>query len=452
MRISTLASMVAAGVAAVTAVLALWMKLADKQRDLLARLSVWSAVAAGVGFVAVVGGKLAEGRAARVRHDAQWRATVGQLLRECPDGALPRLSALSNAVLGATPTRCTAEELAPYVPRPGTDRRLADLLTRVGPPFEFVVVVGASKAGKSRTAAHAARQAWDGRDLQVLLPMDGEALAKLMRLEPPLPLAVPTPVWLDDLTAADLSHLTSDVLDAVGRRGWLVATMTEERWNQICNSSGDITRTARVALGRAVRVPLDFELTESELTEARRLYPAETMTASIAETLVGAQWLLDKYRAGRSDQPAGCAVVQAAVDARRAGLSRPIPAEYLLRLFPLYLRRIRIDLEPTTALFEEGLAWAKQPVASQVALIAGTPAGYQVFDYIVATDDGQEGHPPRPVLGSLWTELVSVVHPIDAYDIGVVAYLRDNRQAAIAAMRKRKVSTFSGRVVQGFVD
>ncbi|GAA5177275.1 hypothetical protein GCM10023322_01620 [Rugosimonospora acidiphila] len=413
------------------------MKLADKQHHLLVVLSIWSAVLAGVGFVAAAAGRMADLRAGRVRQDAQWRLTVRGLLQECPNGMPPRLSALSDAALGTTETRYTRAGNDPYVHRPDTDRQLAQLFAAGGPPFGLVIVVGASKAGKSRTAAHAARAALSQVDPPVLLPRNGEALAALMRLDQPIRLLVPTLVWLDDLTATDLSHLTGEVLDIVARHGWLVATMTEDRWNAIRNSSGDVAATARAALGRATKVELGFELNETEAAEAHRLYPGERVTASIGETLVGGQWLMDRYRAGRTEQPAGYALVQAAVDARRIGLSRPISASELQRLFPLYLRRVRIDLDPTTALFNEGLTWAKQPVASQVALVTATSdGGFEVLDYVLAVEDGQDNNSARSIPEQTWAEVIDAVPATDAYDIGIAAYLKGNLRSAVAAMCK----------------
>lgn len=66
---------------------------------------------------------------------------------------LPRLSQLSDDVLGATPTRYTMAGDAPYVPRPDHDAAIRGLLAAPGPPYPFVVVWGDTKSGKSRTLA-----------------------------------------------------------------------------------------------------------------------------------------------------------------------------------------------------------------------------------------------------------------------------------------------------------
>jgi hypothetical protein len=429
-RSSLIAGIVVLAVSAATAAAALWIRVADKQQQqgLFLRLIIISAVLAGVGFAAAALAKIADLRAVRARHDQNWHATVRSSLLKLPDGVLPRLSELDDAELGVTATRYTGAD-APYVHRPVADARLAELLAASGPPYPFVVIVGSSKAGKSRTAARAMREVWGEQGPPVLLPRDGEALAALMRLQPPVPLTPPTAVWLDDLTAADLSHLNGEVLDAVARSGCLVTTMTAERWDEVKNG-GEIATTALTALYRAQPVRLSFEMTEAETAEARRLYPDEVITASIAETLVGGPVLLDKYRAGRDQQPAGCAVVRAAVDARRCGLVRPLKRAELSRLFPLYLAGIRGDLEATPALFDEGLAWAARPVASQVALVTRNGDGWTILDYVVKADDGKNQHPSRPVLAQLWTELPDLAEPRDGVNIGIRAFLSGHLDAA----------------------
>jgi tetratricopeptide (TPR) repeat protein len=438
-RLSTLAGVVTLAVAALTAIGALWMRLADKQHRLTVQLVVGSVVLAVVGFLSAAVGRVAELREKRARQVADWQATVRRLIREFPDGRLPPLSTLPDEAMGPTPTRYTLEGHAPYVKRPTADDRLTALLGASGPPFPFVVVVGRSKAGKSRTAVQAARSLWASQDPVVVVPENGEALAVLMRLDPPLQLEPGSGVvWLDDLTAADLVHLSSDVLDAVTQKAPLIATMTDERWDQVRNSSGDVAATAQLALQRALPMPLRFELTEAEKAEASLLYPQEQVAASIAETLVAGEQLVDKYRAGSETEPTGHAIVQAAVDARRAGLYRPVTDAELRNLYPLYLRRLRIDLDPTDVLFAQGLSWAKKPIASQVALLrpATRSDGWDVLDYVVAVEDGQGGHQPRPVLDQMWQALIAAVTADDAFDIGLGAHLRNNVDATTAAFRK----------------
>lgn len=253
------------------------------------------------------------------------------LLRECcRDGRLPRLSELPDEILGPTPTIYTKAGRAPYVDRPAADATLRSLLEVKNPPFPYVIVVGPSKAGKSRTALEAARKAL--KDAPTILPLHGIALAKFSRLDPPIALGdLPALVWMDDITVADLDHFTGDVLDSLRGRCILLGTMRDRSWDEIYYADSEITAVSRAALRRARKCELPFELTPAERVQAAILYPTEALSlecpapASIAETLVGGERLWSRYCAGREACPAGHAIVQAAVDWQRGGLVRPCP-------------------------------------------------------------------------------------------------------------------------------
>jgi hypothetical protein len=135
-------------------------------------------------------------------------------------------------------------------------------------PFLFVVVVGPSKAGKSRTALEAARSTLN--DHPVIVPRHGQALAALIQLNPPPWKGVaPALVWLDDITVADLDHLTSDVLDELETGAVVLATKREQAWDEIYFAGSDITTASRSALRRAIKLELQFELTDVERIQAR---------------------------------------------------------------------------------------------------------------------------------------------------------------------------------------
>ncbi|MFC5818443.1 tetratricopeptide repeat protein [Nonomuraea harbinensis] len=360
-------------------------------------------------------------------------------------GELPRLGQLSATDFGVTPTQYTTSGRDPYVPREPDDAQIRDALSAPGPPYPFVLVWGNTKAGKSRITAEAIRAVFP-EDTVVLLPASGAALAELALSEDALPSGEgPAVVHLDDITVADLEVLTPAVLDAVARQAVLVATMTAGRRGQILKSGTDSTRVARTALSRAHRDGQGHELvfrppTDAEREQAEALYPGETFRGSIAETLVGAIELFAKYKAGPDDDPAGCAIVQAAVDCRRAGLTRPVTDAELSRLFALYLPVIRAGVPATPDTFQQGLrTWAAVPVSSQVALLTADTgdgeAGWTALDHIVSADEGA-----RPIHPGLWPELISIVDPSDARAIMYGAENRGEREHAIAAGRKAATS------------
>ncbi|MEV8635740.1 tetratricopeptide repeat protein, partial [Streptosporangium sp. NPDC051023] len=361
--------------------------------------------------------------------------------------------------LGATPTRYTRSGNAPYVSRTPDDEQIRTALTAPGPPFPFVLVWGPTKAGKSRTLAEALHAALPART-QVLLPADGQALAELTRLGLPFSSDGPALVYLDDLTVADLEALTAAVLDTIAERAVFAATMTATRRSQILASGGDITHTARAALARTHNNGEGHELafralTPEEHAQATALYPGEAFRGSIAETLVGGTELIAKYRAGQDVSPAGYAIVQAAIDARRAGLPRPLTDAELTRLFAVYLPRVRAGMPATTSAYRNGLyQWAAVPIASQVALLTpapesasrtDTPAphpGWEVLDHLLSADEGALADcPARPIPEELWAELIDVATPADAHAITYAAYERKQLSHAITAARKAITSS-----------
>jgi len=397
-----------------------------------------------------VAGRMVDQRDGAAEQERKRRNDADHLLVQGSTRRLPRLSDLADDVLGVTPTRYSIEGDAPYVARPEADEKIRSLLAAPGPPYPFVIVWGTTKAGKSRTLAEALRAAFT-HDPAVVVPRDGRALAAFARLEMDrLVDHQPVVVVLDDLDPAGLEMLTADVLAEV--RSWAViaATMTAQRRADVLASGGEVGAVARAALASTSG---EYELpsgppTGAEKDEAERLYPAEVFDGSIAETLVGARELIARYKGSYDTNPAGCAVVRAAIDIRRAGLSRPVTGPELRRLFPLYLRSVRVGLAPSEELFAVGIEWATRPVASQVALLRLASPGWEpnawtVFDHAVTADEGQDGE-RRPIPAETWAELVEMLPIDDVLDVGFTALMARNRASAGAsatvALRKAVAS------------
>jgi TolA-binding protein len=367
---------------------------------------------------------------------------IDWLLSRGSSAGLPRLSELGDDLLGATPTRYSIEGNAPYVPRPTDDEAIRRMLRQPGPAYPFVIVWGTTKAGKSRTLAEALRATFGG-DVVVVLARDGRALAELARLGVrELVDHRPAIVVLDDLDPARLEALTAEVLDLI--RGWAViaATMTAQRRADVLTTGSDVGTVARAALAAASG---EYELpaeppTGKEKDQAVRLYPRERFDGSVAETLVGARELIGRYKASHDTNPVGCALVRAAIDVRRAGITRPVTETELWRLFAFYLSSIRTGMLPTTEHFTSGIEWATQPVASQVALLrqASSPhdmPAWIIFDHAVTADEGQ-GSYHRPIPDAIWPELIDMIPARDAFPVGMAAYACGVISAAIAAFRK----------------
>jgi tetratricopeptide (TPR) repeat protein len=364
--------------------------------------------------------------------------------------ALPRLSQLADDILGATPTRYTMAGDAPYVARPEHDAAISALLAAAAPPYPFVIVWGDTKSGKSRTLAEALRAVFprESRDPVVVVPKSGAALAELSRLG----LAVhdegfPALVVLDDLDAADLESLTPDVLDRVTSWAVIACTMTARRRSDVLKTGSEVGATARSAVehrSQQYELPSDPPAGASK-AEAERLYPGESFDGSIAETLVGGRELIGRYKASHDENPAGCAVLRAAIDCRRCGLSRPVTEAELRSLFPSYLRAVRVDIPATDDVFIRGVNWAAVPVASQVALLRRAnpgqePPAWTVLDHVVAADDGDGDQSPRQIPASTWADLIATISTEDAFSAGFAAYSRGVISAAISAFEKAAAS------------
>jgi tetratricopeptide (TPR) repeat protein len=379
----------------------------------------------------------------RRRIRQQRRAEINELLRvKSPYSALPRLSEISDEAFGVALNKYGDRTDAPYVQRPVADREVDVVLSKPGPPYPFLLVVGEALSGKTRTTLEAVRSAFGGRNPAVIVPKNGRSLVELTRVRP-LPAIDPAPaiVWLDDIDGPLLDHLAWPVIDEITRWALIVATIPLRRYQQLRRGGSDVATTAHMALSRAEVVQLEHALTDDELAQARWRYPSEEFKRSVGEALVGAPDLVSKYRIGGQANAPGTALVQAMVDWRRAGLNWPIPDYELRRLFPLYLRAIDANVTPDAEQFTRGMDWATEPISMLEGLVhpvgsgTGKSAGWASLDYLVAVDDGMGDLEARPVPGFAWRELLAMAGPPDAFGIAVSAYLRGDHEAASNGFR-----------------
>jgi hypothetical protein len=375
-------------------------------------------------------------RSTDVAEGRKWVERVKQLLAVWPaeDGSLRRLSSLSPYRLGVSSSRYGDKDQRgndPYVRRDRADTELDQALGKQS----FVLVVGDSKAGKSRTAYEAARRLTvngQPHDPRVVVPQGAAALGPLLDLDPPLELnPAPALVWLDDLTEGELGGLTSALLDRLENgQVRILGTITAQRYDRIEASDSEIGRTARQALSRATVIRLNSQLTATEQADAEAAYPAETFQAGIGEQLVAASALVTRYdNAHDRVEPHGWAVVQAAIDWVRMDIGRPIRRSELTRLYPAYLRLISPTTEPKTDL-TESLAWAQKPIGSRIALLQPVPdatddeTSYLPFDYLVALADGQRDRDAQPILDQTWTQIPRLTTLEECLRAGLSAYYR----------------------------
>jgi tetratricopeptide (TPR) repeat protein len=311
---------------------------------------------------------------------------------------------------------------------------------------QFVLVTGASKAGKSRTAFEAARSMQP--EPIMMVPVSPRALPKLLELGLPMNRSHPIVLWLDDLDRylvdPGISRTLFDDLGKNGSHVAVLATMTLTAYDRFRSGEGEIDRSAREVLhlfGTEITLPTDLSPAERE--EAVSLYPRQRFIAGIGEHFAAAHELIDRFKAALEVRRHGFAVAVAALDWRRAGLPRPIMEAELRELYALCLKRFHPLLEANDKDYQDGLAWAREPLESRAALLMPSTdegiEGFEIFDYVRDWADGAGSDVDqrlRAVPESAWRFVIDRAVPAEASTIGLAAYARGNLDAAENAWTK----------------
>jgi tetratricopeptide (TPR) repeat protein len=447
--------------------------------------------------------------AAEAASKLQRVAVVDKLLAGVdPDGQLP---AIGNEALpiyarwvGVARSRYAAVGAAPYIPRPTTDRELDDALGLALDGSErdrLLLVVGPSKAGKTRSALEGLRRHNQLCRAPLLAPRPG-SLADLARLDPPLPIGEePAVLWLDDLERylTGQGRLTPELLNQLRRiypKLVTVATIRTDRYQSLMNLprrgplsisraeatsdrplpvavvDGDAsaivpTRTSAavadttpggvaattggllanpearelVEQAQVIHMPLDFA-SDAERDEATRRYPSEDFRRGPGEQLAAA-WEHDTlYRTCPDADPICWAVIQAAIDWRRAGLICPIGEQTLRRLARHYLPAQGPLAFPSPERLGAAIAEAqKLPTESSIKALqqaAEQPeAAYIAFDYLVDCADGRNEAPARPIPDTIWKALATDLAPVEELlALGGTADTRIKDTATVTDVRR----------------
>jgi uncharacterized protein len=384
---------------------------------------------------------------------ARRQQRLAELFRFWTPGG-PRVRDLIDPVaLGVTPAAAlndAAEQVAEAGIPPPYVRRTADAaLDRALESAPFVVLVGGSKAGKSRSAFEALRRHFAGRVL--LAPASKASFPALLELGVPLPAVV----WLDELdqylgTDGLSVHMLERLLDAGSGALTLIGTIRARRYARFQEYEGDTlpqgdTLPERMVLQRAAVIKMELRLDADERARvvgqgANPRIAAALMQLDrygLAEYLAAGPALLDRWLTGRSVEvcPVGVAIVQTAIDWRRAGCYQPIPLPVLESVYPLYLDDFVLTHRKAEA-FTEGLAWATNRIFATAALLEETTAGYVAFDYLV---DYVERQDPShfPIADEMWqSALEATANSPEALNVAAAAYDTDREDIEERALRQ----------------
>lgn len=297
----------------------------------------------------------------------------------------------------------------------------------------FVLLVGESTAGKSRAAFELIRG--ELAEYRVVQPSRRDAVQASAELATATPGSI---LWLDDLerflgSAGLTSAAVRMVLNAAGKTRYIVATMRSEEYAKFSGRTAfglegparDALRQGWDVLRIATRIEVARDWSPGEIANARQMQHDPRLAEAVrhadqygvAEYIAAAPQLLAEWRDAWAPgtHPRAAAMVLAAIDARRAGVHRPLPLSTLLQLHEPYLeRRGGERLRPEGG--EEAIAWATTPLYATSSLLAPTGDGFVAFDYLIDAVD--KDRIPAASLDAL----IAFATPGEALDIGQLAW------------------------------
>lgn len=263
----------------------------------------------------------------------------------------------------------------------------------------FVVVVGPSASGKTRSAYEAVRAKLSG--WRMIIPPTAGDLDELLLSGIPLDRSV---IWLDELTR----YLDSGALSLRAIRKILaeqsgpllvVGTMWPADFDRFCvppvgGYALDLNADAAAILRLATRFDLATAFTEPEYRRAATIGERDprvreaierSADAAIPSCLACAPELIRRWE--QPSDPVGAAVITAAVEARLCGHPAVIPSGLLRSLAAEYLTSMQ-RATATAGWFDSALQWALRPVRGDVAPLTpmarrvGEIDGYQASDIL----------------------------------------------------------------------
>jgi hypothetical protein len=306
-------------------------------------------------------------------------------------------------------------------------RQLIEEGTRCGC---FVVLVGGSSTGKTRSLYEAVRQV--AGDWGLVQPSDTGDIYRLLEDSDR-----PSVVWLDELTRffGSAPELTKTQLARLRRNGHIVVgTLWFEDY-----TASQTSRVERAVLEFAEMIDVPRYLDVNECERARKLASTDSSIRAALDS--GDDGMTQVLAAGpellrlwEHAPPYARAAIAAAADARRLGILAPLSRELLLEAMAGYLGE-GDRVAPPDGWWQVVTSYAERPIneTTVAALIQvagrepGTLAGYRAADYLAQHLRSQRRFQCPPE--SFWTALIDRLNSVED--------IRRLRDAAAARMRYR---------------
>ena len=349
----------------------------------------------------------------------------------------PRLLGVHAAIrVPGTPDEAPPE----YVPRDvdaaefGVRAKVEAAARRGG----FVLLVGGSSVGKTRTAVEAVKALLP--DWQLVHPPGPAEVAALAQAPPPQ-----TVVWLDELqryldgerglTGAVVRALLNTPSPVV-----IISTLWPDRYvayTTMPTADGADPRARErevLELAAVIRISAEFSLAEKDRARAAAARDPRLAAAvkaagyGLTQTLAAAPQLVARWQDAQEADPYAWAVLTAALDVARLGARAPLVVGLLRAAAPGYCTSTQ-QAEAPDNWFEQALAYATQKLHGAATALApagtgmGRVAGYTAADYLIqhATRARRSARPPA----STWDAILS--HVRDPADAARLAYSAERR-------------------------
>lgn len=397
-------------------------------------LSVIAACIAGIATVLLTGGSFGLAGAAAAIFGVVLAVTLGAVLHAVAGRRLRTLAFVwSDTATDAEPVadfsvrswraRGPSSVLPPFV-----ERNVMPALRQGLSEKRFAILIGSRTSGKSRLIFELMK----GQPQTVLvsrLLFAGGQFDPLLRL-----MTDHHGYWGSDghqtLVMRSLtSRLLSGTIDREFMREWLdrhpnvsvVATFNDNDLQKITEAGEEGSEAFEELKKEAAVVTLSGELEGQELEIARQLYPGfgDEMLRFLPRYLCSASSLEERFvESAESRHALGHAIVCAAADWARAGISRPAPRSFLEATAHQYLApEQRGD-------FESEMSWAVESLVGAGSLLYrvaenGVEVGFEADGIVRDLRDQDESGRLDPCLPeflweAIWTELVAAAEKSDS--------------------------------------
>jgi hypothetical protein len=285
----------------------------------------------------------------------------------------------------------------------------------------FVLLVGGSSVGKTRSAFEAVRDLLP--DWQLAHPAGPVQATALAQAAP----ASPTVVWLDELQRyLDGEHgLTGSTVHALlsaPEPMVIIGTLWPDLYGRYTRprvpGGADPRGREREVLELASVIHVGPQFSPSEQEEARAAAARDRRLAvalqsagyGLTQTLAAAPQLVALWEGARTDEPYGWAVLTAALDAARLGARAPLSTDFLRAAAPGYCTSQQ-QAEAPQDWFGQAMAHVTGKLHGAACALApagagmGQVAGYAPADYLVQYAR-QQRH-GQQVPASTWDAIVS---------------------------------------------